>query len=96
MVTGRNAPVTLVSPGGAKVKCAANKRIALAVATLPVNGEPALTVIFRTDKVDGVTARARTEAKKRGRPVLVFSLTTGIFLGSVLPNGTTNKIGVTA
>lgn len=83
----RRNPVTLTSPGGATVKCAANKDAALAVATRPVNGHPALSVIFRTNDLEALARRGRREARQRSRPVLVFNLLTGAFVGSYTPNG---------
>lgn len=78
----------LTSPGGAKVVCRAKKALALAVATIPKDGEPAMRVLFRSNDTATVRARGLREARKLSRPVMVFSLTTGNMLGAYNPDGT--------
>lgn len=80
--------VTLTSPGGAKVRCTANKRYALAVAAAPKDGKPTLKVLFRTNDPDAVQTRGRREAKRLSRPVMLFRLTDGLHVGAYYPDGT--------
>lgn len=77
----------LVQPhSGARVRCTANKRWAL---TVDVPGAPGtMTTLFRTNAAEGLTARARREARARGQRVYVFRMgARGEFYGSVDPDG---------
>lgn len=76
----RNNPVTLTSPSGHSVKCAANKRFALTV-HVRRNDETRLVVLFRTNDQEAAIKRGIRESKARRSAVGFHSLDTGRLLG---------------
>lgn len=77
----------LTHPSGAKTRCTAHKRWALALLTPPAWGETGpgtLTVVFRTNDRDALKARITRERRRLGygQTVEVFRLHDGSHVGT--------------
>lgn len=77
----------LKHPSGAKVRCTAHKRWALAILTAPPHGEDGpgtLSVVFRTNDRDALMARIGRERRRLGygQTVEVFRLRDGSHVGT--------------
>lgn len=75
-------------PSGAKVRCTAKKRWALARVSeydRAEDGTPRMAVVFRTNDPEALRARGLREARNllAGQSVNLFRLTDGEFLGVV-------------
>ena len=87
-MSGRSG-ITLRHPSGAKVRCAAHKRYAVA-AVLPAEhfaGVPRMKVVLRTDDAHTLTTKGRRLATKMGRDLHAFRLTDGTYLGILYATG---------
>lgn len=82
----RNHPVTLTSPLGFSVKCAANKRYALATHVVR-DGETRLVVLLRTNDPKTAIQRGKREAKARGAQIGLHFLSDGRLWGHWTSSG---------
>ena len=83
----RRATILTDPATGLRVRCTANKRWALA-AVIQHDGEARLKVLLRTDNSDTLRSKGRREVRRLNRPVHVFNLHTGKYLGRIIPERT--------